>query len=306
METAPQSNDTRNTELARWARPTRRCVLAAGAAMTTWPAWQQLCADESFAGIWDSHCHLSSIPGATAEQRARNLVHYARRFGITKLICFMGWPFDADPSPETMRRQNEQVGAAIAAMPNQLLAYVYVNPKHTHESLREIDRWMAHGPMVGVKLWVAVRCHDRRLDPIVERVTELGGVVFQHTWIKTTGNLAGESTPADLVQLARRHPRARFICGHAGGNWELGIRMVRAQENISVELAGSEPTAGFTEMAYRELGAERLIYGSDAGGRSFASQLAKILDAQIPLSAKQAALATNLRRLLAPRVAAHP
>ncbi len=39
-------------------------------------------------------------------------------------------------------------------------------------------------------------------------------------------------------------------------------------------------------MAVRELGAERVIYGSDAGGRSFASQLAKVYGADVPDSAK--------------------
>ena len=35
-------------------------------------------------------------------------------------------------------------------------------------------------------------------------------------------------------------------------------------------------------MAVRELGAERVIYGSDVGGRSFASQLGKVMGAAVP------------------------
>jgi predicted TIM-barrel fold metal-dependent hydrolase len=53
-------------------------------------------------------------------------------------------------------------------------------------------------------------------------------------------------------------------------------------------------------MAVRELGAERVIYGSDAGGRSFASQLGKVLGAQIPDAAKQLILSGNLKRLMTP------
>ena len=65
-------------------------------------------------------------------------------------------------------------------------------------------------------------------------------------------------------------------------------------------MAGSNPTTGFVEMAVRELGAERVIYGSDAGGRSFASQLSKVMGARIPDSAKELILGGNLRRLLKP------
>jgi predicted TIM-barrel fold metal-dependent hydrolase len=53
-------------------------------------------------------------------------------------------------------------------------------------------------------------------------------------------------------------------------------------------------------MAVRELGAERVIFGSDVVGRSFASQLAKVEGATISDSDKELILGGNLRRLLAP------
>jgi hypothetical protein len=53
-------------------------------------------------------------------------------------------------------------------------------------------------------------------------------------------------------------------------------------------------------MGVRELGAERVVYGSDAGGRSFASQLAKVMGAEIPETARKLILGANLRRLLTP------
>ena len=117
---------------------------------------------------------------------------------------------------------------------------------------------------------------------------------------RSPGNLPGESTPLDMVALAVRLPTVPMICGRTGGNWELGIRAARACGNLSLDLAGSDPTAGFTEMAVREAGAERVIYGSDVCGRSFASQLAKVKDANIPGAAKNLILGENLRRMMAP------
>ena len=142
------------------------------------------------------------------------------------------------------------------------------------------------------------------LDRIIRRAAELKAVIFQHTWFKTDGTMKpGESTPNDLVELARRHPAVKFICGHTGGTWELGIRAVRGQENILVDLAGSDPTNGITEMAVRELGAERVIYGSDVGGQPFASQQAKVYGARIPDEAKQRIFRENFRHLLLPILA---
>ena len=53
-------------------------------------------------------------------------------------------------------------------------------------------------------------------------------------------------------------------------------------------------------MALRELGADRIIYGSDIGGRSFSSQLAKVQGAEIPDEAKRRILGLNLKRMLTP------
>jgi predicted TIM-barrel fold metal-dependent hydrolase len=125
-------------------------------------------------------------------------------------------------------------------------------------------------------------------------------VIYQHTWLKTTGNLDGESTPADLHALASRHPEASIICGHTGGNWELGIRTIRDLPHVSVDLGGGDPTSGLVEMAVRELGASRVLYGSDVAGRSFASQLGKVTAAEITPEEKQMILGQNLRRLMSP------
>ena len=228
------------------------------------------------------------------------LIRYADRMGIARLCVFMGMKWSYDPSPEDFRRQNDEVLQALSHWHHRAFGFAYVNPKYGKESLAELDRCIRDGPMVGVKLWVALHANAPELDPIVQRATELKAVVFQHTWIKSTGNLPGESTPMDLAALAARHPGASLICGHAGGDWEQGIRAVRAQRHVSVDLGGGDPVAGVTEMAVRELGADRVLFGSDAGGRSFASQLAKVQGADVSEEAKRLILAGNLKRLLAP------
>ncbi len=250
--------------------------------------------------IWDGHGHLAGVPGETPAERLGVLVKYADRMGIARLSVCMGMSFAYDPSPEKLRQDNDQVLKAIRAWPQRAFGFVYVSPKHPAASLAEIDRCVRDGPMVGVKLWVAEHCNSPALDPIIERAGQLKVPVYQHTWIKSTGNLPGESTPFELAELAARHPKVTLICGHSGGNWELGLKAIRPCHNVYADLSGGDPTAGFAEMAVAELGPERVLYGSDCGGRSFASQLAKVLDADVPDSARRLILAGNLKRLLQP------
>ena len=116
--------------------------------------------------IWDVHFHLGSAPGGTPEERMTQLVKFADRLGIDRLVVSLGFPYDADPSPQQLRERNDQVLRVLRGWPDRALGFVYLNPNQLDSSLQEFDRCVRDGPMVGVKLWVARRCNAPELDPI--------------------------------------------------------------------------------------------------------------------------------------------
>lgn len=252
--------------------------------------------------IWDGHCHLEGFEGATPAERMRNILHYADRMGIERMCVFLGMQFEFYAGPESMRKQNDEVMEALKHSNGRALGYAFMNPNYLDDCLDEINRCVRDGPMVGLKIEfdTPALANSPPLDRIIARAGELRAVVMHHTYIKTTGNMVGESTPVELAELARRHPTVTIICGHTGATWELGIPPLRRLKNVYADLSGSDPTSGFTEMAVRDLGADRIMYGSDIGGRSFASQLAKVMGADIPPSARPLIMGENLRRVLQP------
>lgn len=264
--------------------------------------------EESAMRIWDLHCHLRGVDGDTPVQRMEQLLYAADRMGIERICVFMGMEWSHDPDPAEMSRQNDEVLEALKGRDDRAFGFVYLNPAHLEVSLLELKRCVEEGPMVGVKLWVARRCNTPEAEELIARAAHLDAVIFQHTWLKLGGsppvpgggNLPGESTPQELAEVASRIPTARLICGHTGGNWELGIRAIRTTTQVPIGIGGSYPTRGMVEMAVRELGPERIIYGSDAGGRSYATQLAKVLGAPISDRDKELILGGNLRRMLQP------
>lgn len=250
--------------------------------------------------IWDIHSHLHAVPGDTPEARMEVLIRCADRFGIERLILSQGYSAERHPTQDQFREENNRVMRAVRRFPGRAYGSVYLSPSFLDFSLREFDRCVRDGPMVGIgELEADKKCNVPEMDAIVERAVLMKAPILQHTWLKPA-DVPGESTPYDLVELARRHPGANFVCCHTGGDWERGIRVIRDAKNVLAEMAGFDPTSGVLEMAVRELGAERVVYGSDVGGRSFASQLAKIMGADIPDSAKELVLGGNLRRLFAP------
>ena len=253
-------------------------------------------------GAWDIHAHVGT-PGANPAKRMEALVRIADRVGVERMCIFMSPPWQHEPKPEEFRRSNDDVLAILKEWGSRAFGFVYLNPVHTKESLAELERCVADGPMVGIKLWVGTRAQRRELDPIVRRAVELDALIFQHTWIKQRGkgNLPQESTPMELAELSARHPGVPMVCGHTGGGeWAFGIRAIRARPELHADLGGGDPVSGQVEMAVRELGAERVLYGSDVHGRSFGSQLGRVLGADIPDDAKRMILRENLVRLLRP------
>ena len=64
--------------------------------------------------------------------------------------------------------------------------------------------------------------------------------------------------------------------------------------------SGFDATAGFIEMAVRELGAERIVFGSHLPSRSLGTELGKIIGANISDSHRKLILGENFRNLLNP------
>ncbi len=251
--------------------------------------------------IWSQHSHMGQVPGDTPEERMAFLVKCMDRVGVERLILSQGYSSMEHPTEENFREENDRVMRAVKAFPDRAYGSVYLTPEKLEFSLQEFDRCVRDGPMIMIgEIEADARCNIPDMDPIAERAVAMDVVILQHEWLKTQGNEPNESTPMDVVELAKRHPKLQIVCAHTGGNWELGIRAIRSTKNVYCGIAGSDPTSGFVEMAVRELGPERVIYGTDEGGRSYASQMAKVLGANIPDAHKELILGGNLRRLLTP------
>ena len=247
--------------------------------------------------IIDAHVQPTA-PGDGPRECGEYFIRFADRVSIDLMGQSLGPVFIQHPTPAEIEADNDFNAELVALFPDRFFAYANLNPNYLRHSLDEMDRRIADGPMVGVKLWVAMRCNHPNVDAIAARAGELGAPILQHTFFRAGGNLPKESSPTHLAELAARQPRTTFIAAHAGLDWEMGIKALAESPNVLVDTCGFDPEMGYTEMAVRELGAERVVYGSDATGRSFASQLAKVRGADISGEDKARILGGNMKRVL--------
>jgi predicted TIM-barrel fold metal-dependent hydrolase len=263
--------------------------------------------------IWDSyftpsHSHPGRDGSSSLVADIERTMPAINKGQFEKLCYFahVGIGTTSDAETEKVLRSNPDIVLKpLNRWPRKLLGMIQLNANDVSASLDALDRWLGDGPMLGVYFPGsgpgAVACTSRNFHPLVERIAELGGVIMQHTWFKTGGKQGpGTSTPAELAELASRFPMQKFICAHAGGEWERGIRAVRDSPNILIETSGFDATAGFIEMAVRELGAERIVFGSHLPSRSLGTELGKIVGANVSDKDKRLILGENYRTLLRP------
>ena len=111
-----------------------------------------------------------------------------------------------------------------------------IDPDSPVESCQKMEEWIGDGPCVGIKYYggnpQGVTCSHSNNDPIIELAAKLQAIIYIHTWLVVGGvprrpgggANPGESTPMDVALLAERFPKVPLICGHSGGDWELGVR----------------------------------------------------------------------------------
>ena len=261
--------------------------------------------------IWDSyftpsHSHPGRDGSSALIADIERSLPAIKKAKFEKLCYFahVGIGTTGDPDLEKLLRSRpEIVLKPLEKWPDLLIGMIQLNPNDVPASLAALDRWLKDGPMKGVYFSGggpgAMTCTHRNFEPLIERIADLKGVIMQHTWFKTGGKQGkGESTPSELAELAAKFPNQKFLCAHAGGEWERGIRAVRHQPNILVETSGFDATAGFIEMAVRELGAERVVFGSHLPSRSLGTELGKVTGSGISEHERKLILGENYRQLL--------
>lgn len=185
----------------------------------------------------------------------------ARRGG--KMVMYAGSgirEFREDPT--AVRRANEAVAELVTMAPELFLLGFTPDPFHLAETLELMEDWVRRkGACIIGEIVPYIAGHPREgpaIDAIYEQAIALDVPINHHS--------STVEDSAAIGRLAERHPRARIIMAHIGGTWAFraGIEVARSHDNIWADTSGWPMVAGGTmEVALRELGPSKLVFGID-------------------------------------------
>lgn len=248
----------------------------------------------------DAHMHVNGGARRWGWEDNDAIIEAADALGIDKLCSSIPVTGSAAPTPEEVRECNDGVLEAMRRYPDRILGYCFVMPGYRDEMMDEIDRCLDAG-MMGLKLYNQYKYSNPVVFPIAEKAIECRIPILGHaghaTDPPTQAAQPNLSDAADFAALAQRYPEVMLIEGHlgGGGDWEWSIKGLRDCPNVYVDTSGSGVNDRMIERCIRELGAERLLFGTDM---TMEGGVGKVLSADLTDSQRQDIFWRNTQAIL--------
>lgn len=240
--------------------------------------------------VIDMHAHLW---GGRYRQDAEEILKAMDAYSIDEV--FVSGLHSAYPDKDGVAEANREVARFAKENPNKIRGYVYVSAEHDN-ALDVVKRGIEDDGMVGVKIWISTFCDDPCCFPVVEKAIDYGVPVLLHSFHKATEQCEFETTGVNVANLARRYPEAKLIMAHISGNAYDGVRAVRDIPNVWVDYCCSIFQQDALAYAIEELGADRLLHGSDMPG-TYLVNLGQTLDLDLDEESREKILWKNTRKI---------
>ncbi len=178
--------------------------------------------------------------------------------------------------------------------------YAVLNPA-LPSSFDDVEQLLEHPRCAGIK--IHPRMHEYE-------ITEYGQAAFEfsaaHQAVVLTHSGNPTCMPEQYIPFMNAIPEATLILAHLGHDedndtWVLQTNAIKQAEagNVYTDTSSmSSMNAGLIEFAVAEIGADRIVFGTDSPCYFTAAQKARIEYAEIDEAAKRAILWENAERLI--------
>lgn len=194
---------------------------------------------------------------------------------------------------------NHNAARTVAETPG-LLQYVVIDPR-VPETYQQAEEMLQLPKCVGIKIHP-----EEHLYPI----NDFGAAIFEfaakHRAVVLSHSSERNSLAADLVGWANRYPEMKLILAHIGCGWDndythqvRGVQQSRHGNVFADTSSARSITPNLIEWAVRQVGADRVLFGTDTPLYVTAMQRARIDQADLTDAEKKQILHENAEKLFA-------
>lgn len=238
--------------------------------------------------IVDAHAHLGdSYMFAIANHDGAGMLQSLDALGVaTTCLSAIEAAVGVD-----FRRGNDAVAACVKQFPGRFFGYAVVYPHHPDGAGPEVERCEALG-FRGLKIHSV---HGKPYNapeylPAFAYADARGWPVLAHTW--------GNRELGQIRELAQQFKKITWLAAHAGSaDWGTYVKIANEFPNVCLELCSSMCGRGWVERFVREVGADKILYGSDVPFISATRQFGRVALADIPEHDKRKILGLNAARI---------
>ncbi len=254
---------------------------------------------ETRRGIFDAHLHIPSDNGENFQWNlvTRNMsefVAYLDMCGVRRGVISSSWSNKAK-GPDDYRNGNREVAKYVERYRGRFRGSCVITPFRIDEALREIEQCHSQYGFV----WLGEFCNymtgykydTPEWTEVMKLATKLNLVVQIHT------------NTREMQYLAEKFPETTIVFPHLGGSRDdifARIEIIAKHKNAHIDLSGSGiERVGILEKAVKEIGADRVLYGSDFTINEPSAVIARVKNAFLTAEEREKILFRNVERLLA-------
>jgi predicted TIM-barrel fold metal-dependent hydrolase len=249
--------------------------------------------------IIDAHVHpmLRIGDAACFEVEEAKLLDCMDRAGIGKAnaipIATTDRGFASYTNVEAIEYMASFLAGILAKNPTRFYGMLWLNPYLSMDILSDIvRRHILEGPVHGVKILYEMKVSDPKIEPLAAFLEKHDVPVLIHAWYNNFQAYA-ECEPSDVACLAEKFPGLRILMAHLRGSRFRGAQDIKKHRNVMIDTCGSESEDGYLDYALRELGPDRVVYGSDYPGRDFSTSIGRIESLEMPAEVREKVFCRN-------------
>ena len=234
--------------------------------------------------IIDMHTHIGIDKDGT-RQGIEGLKRMMKGCGVSAAVIF---PFNANGN---LIKESLNL---LKYKSDFIFPFLRFNPKQV--TANEVKELLEKNGFVGVKLHPKAQDFDpldKKYSKIFEEIERSGKPLIVHTRKETTPH----SDPDSVVRLAERFPALDIIIGHFADYSAVAIDYIKEHRNLYLETSVFSSNVIIQRVADR-IGAEKVVFGSDAPLSDEGIELLKIKKSGLSKSDRDMILFRNAQKLL--------